>query len=265
MGGGWRLCEKKNPGDESRVYSRDTMSDLQILQNPEVAARTSAATRRVLEERANPQSYSPFLSEAHLGMLRSLVNSILPQDAVGTKVDLAEAIDRRLAAGENAGWRYAVLPPDGEAYRKGLEVFHTMLEQTPMKTFDRMPPPAREGYLRCVANGDVDGPAQFPLSVFLKMVRTDVARLWVSHPEAMRVMGYYGFADGPTGNEGWTAIGPNSAAPFEYEGAGEVAAVGTTPNATAVSGSMGDGSQDAPSAAGGGASPSADASRGGAR
>ena len=195
--------------------------ELRILQNPEVAERTSAATRRVLEERAAPPSYLPFLSTEHLAMLRALVNAILPQDAVGTEVDIAEAIDRRLSAGENAGWRYAVLPPDGEAYRKGLEVFHHMLEQTPMKTFDRMPPPAREGYLRCVANGDVDGPAQFPLSVFLKMVRADVVRAWVAHPDTMLAMGYYGFADGATGNEGWRAIGPNSAAPFEYGGTGE--------------------------------------------
>lgn len=224
------------------------MNELPILQNPEVAARTSAATRRVLEQRAHPEPYTPFLGEEHMSMLRALVNAILPQDAVGTAVDIAEAIDRRLAKGENAGFRYATLPPDGEAYRQGLTVFHKMLEQTPMKTFDRMPPPAREGYLRCVCNGDVDGPASFPLSTFVRLLRSDVVRLWMAHPATMRAMGYYGFADGPTGNEGWTAIGPNSAAPFEYEGTGET--TGPAPNATAVSGSMGDGSQDPPSAAG---------------
>lgn len=197
------------------------MAELQVLRNPEVAARTSDATRRVLEERANPAPHTPFLDTEHMSMLRGLVAAILPQGAVGTQVDIAEAIDRRLAAGENAGFRYAVLPPDGEAYRRGLTVFHKMLEQTPMKTFDRMPPPAREGYIRCVCNGDVDGPAEFPLSTFLKLLRTDVVRFWIAHPDTMRVMGYFGFADGPNGNEGWHSIGPNSAAPFEYEGAGE--------------------------------------------
>ena len=28
-------------------------------------------------------------------------------------------------------------------------------------------------------------------------------------------MGYFGFADGPTGNEGWQSIGPNTALAFE--------------------------------------------------
>lgn len=197
------------------------MNELTVLQNPQIAERTSAATRRVLQERVAPAPYTPFLSEEHMAMLRVIVDAILPQGAVGTRVNIAETIDRRLAAGENAGFRYAVLPPDGEAYRQGLTIFHQMLAQTPMKTFDRMPPPAREAYLRCVCNGDVDGPAQFPLSTFVRLLRTDVVRFWMAHPDAMRVVGYFGFADGATGNEGWHSIGPNSAAPFEYEGMGE--------------------------------------------
>ena len=200
------------------------MSLLRILDNPEVSDRTSAATRRVLEERAAPAPYTPFLSAEHMAMLRSLVKTILPQGAVGTQVDVAEAIDRRLAAGQNAGFRYAVLPPDGQAYRQGLAVFHRMLEHTPMKTFEGMPPPAREAYIRCVCNGDVDGPAQFPLSTFVRLLRTDVVRFWIAHPDAMHAIGYFGFADGVTGNEGWRSIGPNSAAPFEYESTGAVGA-----------------------------------------
>ncbi|MBE7181777.1 MAG: gluconate 2-dehydrogenase subunit 3 family protein [Terriglobus roseus] len=215
-------CNKSHglqePASPQSASTQPVMAELSILQNPEVAARTSSATRRVLEERAEPAPYAPFLSAEHMGMLRSLVDAILPQTAVGTHVDIAEAIDRRLAAGENAGFRYVVLPPDGEAYRQGLTIFFRMLEQTPMKTFERMPPPAREGYIRCVCNGDVDGPAQFPLSTFVRMLRTDVVRFWIAHPDAMRAIGYFGFADGATGNEGWRSIGPNSAAPFEYEG-----------------------------------------------
>jgi len=203
--------------------------ELLILQDAEVRARTSDATRRMLEQRATPGPRdSRFLDNAQYALLQELVNAILPQGAVGTGVDIADGIDRRLAEGSNAGWRFAELPEDGEAYRRGLTIFETMLQQTPMKTFGRMPPPAREGYLRCVANGDVDGPSGFPLSKWLRMVRTDVVKIWVSHPDAMRVMEYYGFADGatgttdgPAGDEGWVSIGPNSAVPFEWAGRGE--------------------------------------------
>ncbi len=203
-----------------------SIPELSILQNEEVRARTSDATLHVLKERATPAPRaSRFLPDDLFAMLQELVDAILPQQQVGTTVAIAETIDRKLQSGTNAGWRYATLPADGKAYVQGLTVFHRMLEQTPMKTFGAMPLPAREGYLRCVANGDVDGPAEFPLSTWLKVVRTDVVRAWVSHPDAMQAMQYYGFADGATGNEGWVSIGPNSAAPFEYGvPAGEISA-----------------------------------------
>ncbi len=227
--------------------------DLKVLQNPEVRARVSPATRHALEQRAYPPSRdSRFLSDEEFSQLQQLVETILPQGPAGTSIDIADAIDRRLQAGKNAGWRYATLPADGEAYRQGLRSLFGMLQQTPMKTFAAMPVPAREAYVRCVVNGDVDGPAQFPLSTWLKAVKTDVVRTWITHPDAMYAMEYYGFADGVSGGvqpgEGWVALGPNSAAPFEYNGDGERGSITPGPDATAVSGSMGDGSQDAPQA-----------------
>ena len=201
------------------------MSDtlLPILSNPAVLERTSAATRRVLEERVKSRDFAGrYLSTDLYATLRQVVSTVLPQDAIGTDVDIAACIDLRLREGTNAGWRFADLPSDGEAYRQGLTIFAKMLEQTPMKIFERMPPPAREDYLRCVANGDVDGPAQFPLSRWLGMLRNDAVKAWMSHPSTMQRLELYSFADGVTGStdgptetEGWQAISPNSALPLE--------------------------------------------------
>ncbi len=237
----------------SASYALMTTPELKIFQNVDVRERVSDATRRVLEQRANPEPRaSRFLTDEEFAQLQELVDAILPQGTAGTSVDIADAIDRRLQSGKTAGWRYATLPADGEAYRQGLRSLFGMLQHTPMKTFIAMPPPAREAYLRCVVNGDVDGPAQFPLSTWMKTVKTEVVRTWVSHPDAMYAMEYYGFADGMTGGvepgEGWVSIGPNSAAPFEYNDGGERGEIATAPDATAVSGSMGDGSQDDPGA-----------------
>ena len=181
------------------------------------------ATRRVLLERAQPiDPAQRYLSPEQYGTLQQVVAAVLPQDAIGTDVDIPAYIDLRLREGTNAGWRFADLPSDGEAYRQGLSIFAKMLEQTPMKLFERMPAPAREGYLRCVANGDVDGPAQFPLSRWLGMLRNDVVKAWLSHPSTMQALDIYSFADGATGTtngpteeEGWQTISPNQALPFE--------------------------------------------------
>ena len=230
-----------------------TTPDLKILENADVRERVSAATLHALQKRAFPEPRtSRFFTDAEFAQLQQLVDAILPQGSAGTTVDIADAIDRRLQSGKTVGWRYAVLPADGEAYRQGLRSLFSMLQHTPMKTFAAMPPPAREGYLRCVVNGDVDAPAQFPLSTWLKTVKTEVVRTWVSHPDAMYAMQYYGFADGATGGvepgEGWVRIGPNSAEPFEYNSGGHRGPIEPAPDATAVSGSMQDGSQDAPQA-----------------
>jgi len=228
-----------------------TTSSLPLLQNAELRARVSDATLRVLEQRANPAPRSArYFSDEQFAQLQQIVDAILPQGQVGTTIDLADSIDRRLQNGITQGWRFAVLPPDGEAYRQGLAAFAAMLQQTPMKTFAAMPVPAREGYLRCVANGDVDGPSHFPLSKWLQLVRTDVVQTWTAHPSTMQAMGYFGFADGATGNEGWQAIGPNSAAPFEVESiqafaAAQVAAPGS---ADPIGERLGDGSVATPPA-----------------
>ncbi len=196
---------------------------LSILGNPAVLERTSLATQRVLTERAQPStSADRFLPPELYLLLEQITATMLPQESIGTEADIAACIDNRLLEGTNAGWRFADLPADGEAYTRGLTIFATMLQQTPMKTFDLMPPPAREGYLRCVANGDVDGPAEFPLSKWLGMVRTDAVKFWMAHPSTMEKIEYYGFADGasgitngPTPTEGWVAITSNKALPFE--------------------------------------------------
>lgn len=194
------------------------MSLLPILDDPRLAERTSSATRKVLQERVQPAPYQQYLSTEHMSMLRLLVAAILPQSAVGTHVDLAETIDRRLAAGKNPGFRYVVLPPDGEAYGRGLTAFFKVLEATLRKSFQEISASELEEHIRRACEGDLDEQAVFPLSTFMRMVRTDAVRFWMAHPDAMQAIGYFGFADGATGNEGWREIGPNSAAPFERAG-----------------------------------------------
>ncbi len=194
-----------------------------ILQNPAVLQRTSPVTRRTLEERAQAAPAGRrFLPTDLYRLLKQIADTVLPQASSGTGVDIAAGIDQRLVSGKNAGWRFAALPADGEAYKQGLRAFTSMLKQTPSQSFDRMPIPAREAYLRCVANGDVDGPAGFPLSKWLGMLRTDAVKIWLAHPSTMQKMNYYGFADGESGNtngptdfEGWAAITTDKTLPFE--------------------------------------------------
>jgi hypothetical protein len=205
---------------------------LPILSDPAVAERMSTATRRVLKRRLQPINASErFLAADLYTLLQQVIAAVLPQDVIGTNVDIAAAIDHRLSEGTNAGWRFADLPPDGEAYRQGLSIFARTLDQTSGKVFETMPSLEREAYLRSVVAGDMDEATQFPLSKWLGMLRTDAVKVWLSHPSTMQKLELYGFADGsigstngPTATEGWQAITPNKALPFEQGSVTPVAA-----------------------------------------
>jgi hypothetical protein len=201
-----------------------SQSILPILSNPAVAQRTSSATRRALEERARPiDATERYLPADLYELLQQVMETTFPQDRFATGVDIAAAIDRDLLKGSSKGWRYADLPPAGDAYRLGLTLLAKALEQTPLKTFERMPPQAREEYLRRVADGELDAVAGFPLSRWILMARTDAVRIWLSHPSTMQKLELLGFADGasgdtdgPTSTEGWQALTPNNTQTFEH-------------------------------------------------
>jgi hypothetical protein len=194
-----------------------------ILNDPAVAQRTSSATRAALEQRVQPISADQqYLADDLRRLLEQIVSAVLPQVLVGTEVDVVSVIDRRLSDGTNAGWRFAVLPPDGEAYTQGLVTFKRMFEQTAAVPFTTMEPRQREDLLCRAAVGDFDAEAEFPLSRWLGMLKDDAVKAWLAHPSTMLKLGFYGFADGasgmtdgPTVAEGWVSITQDTALPFE--------------------------------------------------
>ncbi len=52
-------------------------------------------------------------------MLRAVVDRVLPQPHA-LRIAIEARIDAMLASGEGDGWRFALLPPDADAYRIAL-------------------------------------------------------------------------------------------------------------------------------------------------
>ncbi|MGI9090989.1 MAG: gluconate 2-dehydrogenase subunit 3 family protein [Gemmatimonadaceae bacterium] len=196
-------------------------------------------TREVLDGRltAHAATAKPeprFFSSAEFRTLESACTRLIPQPDRERPIDLAGAIDQRLAEGKTKGWRYDSMPPDGEAYRIGLrgldETARAMFGSERDVAFDALEHLQQDAVLAAVQRGEAQGLAwqTMPAVTFLEELLTEAVECYYSHPLAEDEIGYAGFADA----HGWQQIGLDSLAPFEPRALGEAAAEVSTPKAS---------------------------------
>src|SRR3712207_6468313 len=79
-------------------------------------------TRRLVLDRIRNVPARAFFSPAEFAVLDAVCDRLLPQDdrAPQQRIPIAPFIDHRLATGAGDGYRYAEMPWDEEAYRRGL-------------------------------------------------------------------------------------------------------------------------------------------------
>jgi pimeloyl-ACP methyl ester carboxylesterase len=160
--------------------------------------RVSARTRRVMLARlAEPGDAPRALSPAQHALLGAVLARVLPQR--GTDLDLAGRIDAALATGQGDGWRFAELPPDAEAWRRGLDTIAALEPGFGSLDADR-----QEAVLDRITGGtfgsDQDGHLTGPrMALWFQDLRADAVRTWLAHPAAQAWLRYDGFADGGDG------------------------------------------------------------------
>jgi pimeloyl-ACP methyl ester carboxylesterase len=168
--------------------------------------RVGDETRRALRERGRPDdpAYRPAaMSSEALATFRAMIARVIPQPGP-VQIDIAARIDAQLAAGEGDGWRFAVLPPDSEAYRAGLA---TLAE----RAFVDLDDDGQDDLLARIANGrygDADGaaPPSSPghlnaaqMRAWFEDVRAEAVKAYLGHPDTLARIGYSGIANGGDG------------------------------------------------------------------
>ena len=160
--------------------------------------RVSARTRRVMLARLDGPGDAPrVLSPAQHALLASVLARVVPQR--GTDLDLSGRIDAELGAGHGDGWRFAELPPDAEAWRRGLD---TIAAEVP--GFASMEPAAQDTAVDRISAGEVGSDADGLLTgtrmaLWFQDLQAEGVRVWLSHPAAQAWLRYDGFADGGDG------------------------------------------------------------------
>jgi choline dehydrogenase-like flavoprotein len=165
-------------------------------------------TREVLLERLNAgKDYEPrFFDEHDYATLKTLCSALAPSKRV-PPVFVPSEIDKRLAKGTGNGWRYAKLPPDGEAFRQFLQGLNEIAEQNFKLGFAELETEHQTEVLQLIGRGEISGAVwqDFDYKLFLEELFVEFAEIFYSHPLAQEEIGYIGFADA----RGWQKIGLN--------------------------------------------------------
>ncbi|MBF4635863.1 alpha/beta fold hydrolase [Agreia pratensis] len=192
--------------------------------------RTAPEARGFLSRRAiaDDPNYTPrALSPEQLTMLRALADRLVPQPE-SPRIDLAARVDDDLAIGRSDGWRNTGQPADVVAYRLGLDDLTSLWPADDRAEQDALIDGIVSGELNefdAVGGSDWSGTKR---QHWLDDVRTDLTRVWLSHPASMARVGYDGFAtSGPaTGPAGYVSVAADERDPWEPVELGSVASDG---------------------------------------
>ena len=174
-----------------------------LLETEHVSGSTRAALRARLDR---PLVRDPaFFTKNEFAILRAVCDCLIPQPDRASPIDIAGEIDRRLASGATDGWRYDVLPADGEMYRGFLGGLDALARKRGVDGFTALDVAAQVDVLAMVQSGGVTGEPweRMPAGKCFEEVLAEIAEVYYGHPLAQEEIGYVGMADLPA----WTKVG----------------------------------------------------------
>lgn len=142
-----------------------------------------------------------------MATLRVVCDRLIPQDDLADRVDIADQIDQRLAAGQSNGWRPASMPPDRVAWTAGLDAIEQACQLRFSHPFGDLPIEQQEALLRDLQSGTVQAAVWRGIDParFFEDMLAEAVEIFYASPLAQEEIGYVGMADLPN----WTSIGLN--------------------------------------------------------
>ena len=183
-----------------------------LSDTPFVTAPTRTALRARMDKA--PVIEPRFLGAQEFRLLAAVCDRLLGETGP-RRIDVAGAIDARLAAGTTDGWRYDALPDDGTALRRGLAGIDEAARLLARAPFLDLAGADQDRVIAAVAAGDPPGAAwdALPASRFFEDLLAGATEAFYAHPLAQEEIGYVGYADA----RGWQAIGLDAREPREPE------------------------------------------------
>jgi hypothetical protein len=171
-------------------------------------------TRRVIDRRLGVPRTPRFFSAAEWRTLTAICDRIMPQPKDRPPVPLPSYVDQKLADKMLDGYRYAGLPPQGEAWRRGLAALDAAAQDAHDQPFHLLTGEQQDGLLRHMQQGDLTGPAwgDMPCHLFFQhRVIPDITQAYYAHPTAWNEIGF----GGPASPRGYVRLALDRRDPWE--------------------------------------------------
>ena len=177
-----------------------------------------AETRKVIDERLQVGGPLQFFTAEEEPALRAFCDTVTAQD-MEPRVPVPEMVDRKFAAGQLDGYRFADMPEDPETWRQVLRGLDHSAQERFGKRFAELDVPNREAIVGDFAEAKLSGGPwdQLNVSRAWSVVMRAALSSFYSHPWAWNEIGF----GGPAYPRGFMRLGQGVEVlePFEKPGA----------------------------------------------
>ena len=174
----------------------------------------NAVTRQVVHARLAVPREPRFFDAHAFQTLGAVCARIMPQPATGATIPLAAHVDAKMAENHLDGYRYATLPPQGEAWRRGLAALDREATDAHGARFHELAPSLQDELLQRMQDGELkcDAWAGMPCKTFFEhRVIADITHAYYAHPIAWNEIGF----GGPASPRGYVRMGLDRRDPWE--------------------------------------------------
>ena len=158
-----------------------------------------AATREKVLKRVNEVPPIRFFNPEEARLMEILAAHILPQGDrhPARRIAIVPHIDERLHKGRIPGYRFLTMPPDGEAYRLGLQAIERMAKQSYGHEFQELSWRDQDELLKSIHDAKPKAGAEeiwerMPVHRYWALVVQDCVEVYYAHPWAWDEIGFGG-------------------------------------------------------------------------
>ncbi len=156
------------------------------------------ATRKVVLDRVEKVPPIRFFSPEEARFMKAVFDHLIPQEDrdQAHRIPILNFVDARLYENRIDGYRFENMPPDGEAYKLGIQGIEQLAQAMYARPFLELEPLMQDETLRSIHDGKPIAAAEIwarvPTHMFWMLMLSDAIEAYYSHPAAWDEVGFGG-------------------------------------------------------------------------